>query len=332
MNIFRRYNPQVNKFTEVEENQLWFNGIPGLELYMSIDGSSTRTGIALLDGRDSLIGTSAICRKDNEDYVEYKIRLKNTLKSLMDNNLNVMKHIYYEEPFIGFAAATEVLMALRTTIKEIKIENAPKYDHIGFTEVNNQKWKKRLLSPLSVPSGSDNQKKAVQAKVFKMFGSICVDKGKNGMDQLIFTEDECDSIGLGFACALARKTGDEEELISKKKPRPFKYNIEYLAVRGEDIEEAELWVMENFEKYCNAWKIPQKVLDGGLVMTELTGRGLFDNHVYANMGSDDKLLILEFPAGKYVDAVIRSGRTDMCRDYDKDEFMFAFVWRKTRKS
>lgn len=333
MDKFRRYNPQLNKFTLVEKEQLWLNNIPNFELYMSIDGSSSNTGISLVDGTDSLVGTAAIHRNNNEDYVEYKIRLKRILMELMENNIRVMKHIYYEEPFVGFAVATEVLMALRTTIKEIKIENSPKFDHIKFTEVNNMKWKRIFLDPLAVPTGSHNQKLAVQKKVVQLFGSICLEDGVNGQPgKLMFTEDECDSIGLGLACALVRRKGlEEEELKTKKKAKPFKYNIEYMPVRAEDIEEAELWMLDNFEKYRQAWRIPERVIENGICVVELTGRGLFDNHVYSNMGQEDKLLMMEFPAGKYVDAVIRNGRSDMCREYDKNEFMFAFVWRKARK-
>lgn len=326
------------KFEETTEDQFNFSAVIGGNLLVSIDGSSSRTGVAVFDYTGSaLCGTVAVERDDNEDYVEYKIRLKRALIRLMDAHLPVLKRIFYEEPFVGFTHSTEVLMALRTTIKEIKLENAPKYDNITYTEVNNGKWKRIFLYPNKVPSGSDNQKAAVQNKVSNMFKDMAsiektVKKTGEVKRYLVFTEDECDAIGLGIACMQTLKTGwDESELISKKKAKPFKYNIQFLVATADNQDEAECRGAESFYDYNSAWKVPPIVIDNGISIVPLNGRGVFDNHIYEAMGGDDKLLIVSFPGGKYVDTIIRNGRSDLCRDYDKNEYIIAFVWRKSRK-
>ena len=161
---------------------------------------------------------------------------------------------------------------------------------------------------------------------------VTVKKTGEVKNKLIFTEDECDAIGLGVACLNVIKTGyDDEELVSKKKPRPFKYNVQYLVVTADDIDAAELMGAESFYDFNKAWNVPQKVIDNGITLATLNGRGAFDNHVFNNMGGDDKLLILTFKAGKYADAIIKNGRSDLCGDYDDNEYFVAFVWRKTRK-
>ena len=329
--ICRQFDAQQKKFVNVENSDV---KLGAGNFLIAIDGSSSRTGIAIINfDTCSLVGTLAVERdkKNNEDFVEYKIKLKTLFKKLMDDNLSSIKYMFYEEPFIGFSSATQVLMAIAPTIREIKIENAPKFDAIEFKEVNNQKWKKIFLAPDKVPNGSDNQKVAVQQRVFKMFGSMVTTEA-NGVSKLLFTEDECDAVGLGIACLKTLKTGyDADELLSKKKPKPFKYHIQYMTAVAEDEDEAEQIALETIMNCVSDWRIPQKVMDNGVAVETLNGRGAFDKHVYETMGNEDKLVLLIFHGGKYVDSIIKNGRNDLCRNYADNEYIMAVVWRNTRK-
>lgn len=340
MTVYRRYSAATNKFMKVTENELFLNSCMGAQLYLSIDCSSTNTGMAVIDdGSNSLIGTIAVGREDGEDYIAYRLRLKEVLKRFMEGNVRVLKQIYYEEPFIGYASAAEVLYALKITVKEIILENAPRFDKIAFLEVSNKKWKKIFLSPEKVAGNTDVEKKQVQRKIMQMFGS-CVMRGeydkktKQVADVLIFTEDECDAIGLGIACKKVRKTGiDDEELLSKKPVRPFKYNVEFEVMPNTEYEDADAWVYENFSTIIQKYKIPDIVVDNGVKIERLKGTGNFEKHVMNTMGNNDMLVILEYNAAKYTDALIKNGRSDLCSiGYTKEDLMLAFIWRKSRKA
>lgn len=336
--IYRKFDAATQKFVNTEEEMFDFSGCAGKNIIIGIDGSSSRTGIAVAGvAEEALFGTMAIESNANEDYVRYKVRLKQTLKNFMDKHLGVLSHILYEEPFIGFTNATKVLMTIRTTVKEIMLENAPKYDSIKFVEVNNQRWKHLFLFPDRVPNGTDNQKIAVQQKIVRMFGEMvfeekCIKKTGETIKKLIFTEDECDSIGLCIAGLRRIKLGlDVEELKSKSKAKPFKYKIQFLTATAENQDEAELRGAESFFDYNKVWKVPQRVVDNGIELLQLNGRGLFDKQVFEAMGQEDKLLIVSFKGGNYVDVILRNQRSDLCRDYASDEYIIAFIWRVTRK-
>lgn len=328
---YRKFNPITKKFENTDEDQFDFSRVIGGDILMAIDGSSARTGIAFIDYvGETLLGTIAVERNAKEDYVDYKVRLKSTLKRCMDKHIKVLKRIFYEEPFVGFVSATKVLMTIRTTVSEIKLENSPIYNDIKYAEVSNTKWKKIFLYPNKVPSDSKLQKLAVQEKVDVIFGSMVKDGTDGG--HRIFTEDECDAIGLGIACLKTLKQGfDEQELISKMKPRPFKYNIQFLVATADDQSEAELRGAEAFFDYSPTWKIPQSVIDNGISILTLNGRGLFDKQIFEAMGQDDKVLLVSFKGGKYVNVIIENKRTELCREYDDNEYIIAFVWRVSRK-
>ena len=335
MITYRNYNPATGKFENTVEQSLMLGDVPGTALLLGIDGSSSNTGISVINTvTRSLVGTIAVSRDDGEDFVQYKLKLKGVIKRLMDGNIKILKNIFYEEPFVGFTSATEVLMAIRTTVREIMLEHAPVYDHIGYKEINNQRWKKVFLAPMKVPAGTDNQKAAVRDKVCKMFGNCIMTTTKvKGQDVVvpIFTEDEFDSIGIGIAVLIASANGDSDELLSKKKARPFKYNIEYIPIYSDDLDSAEEYIMMNYSDHLDEMQIPQQVRNAGVSISQLNGRGAFDKHIYELMGSDDKLVIVAFKAGKYVDAVIRNGRNDLCKEYGPEDYMIAVVWRKARK-
>lgn len=299
---------------------------------ISIDGSSTRTGIAIFNetvGR--LIGTIAFEREGNEDYIEYKVRLKNFVKKLIDGNLNKLTEIHYEEPIFGYAHSTEVLMAIRTTVREILIEGGKAYCHIKYIEINNQKWKRILLHPVKVPSGTDAQKEAVAERVCDIFGESIYSVGVDGKKVYKLTQDEMDAVGIAVARYIAKHTGiDNEELASRKKCKPFKYNIDFFEPYEEsNMEESEQDMMEMYGEIVKRFKVPSAVLENGTLVVQLNGNGQFNKHVYENMGNEDKLLILGFKRGKYVNVLIENQRPELCNS--EGRYLYAFVWRKSRK-
>lgn len=277
---------------------------------MSIDGSTTNTGIAILREKDgALFYSCAFSREKDkgETPVQYKVRLKRAVQSIIMNN-TLIETIYYEEPFIGYASAAPNLMMLRTFVEEIIVENEPILDYIKHVEINNKKWKKLFLAPDKCPTGTDLEKEAVRKKLegFMPFLSDV-------------TKDEIDAISMGFIATVQIKNGVADELESKKKPHAFQYNIRFIGA-----DEDDNMLME----FPDIYNGPDYLLENGISMTVCKGTSDFNKHVYKEMGNDDKILIIKFDSNKHGNLVLQYKIGHLASTYD---YIYAIVWRKSRK-
>lgn len=276
---------------------------------LSIDGSTSNSGLAILREKDgALLYCAAVERESKETPVRYKIQLKKFVTNILRNN-HLLTTIYYEEPCIGYASAVSNLMMLRTFIEELIIENEPEFDHIEHFEINNKRWKKLFLAPDAVPNGTELEKKAVRKKLESYLPLLKV-----------VTQDEIDAIAMGFASVMYMKAGHTaEELESKKKPHKFQYNIKFI---GADDDESA------FEEFSDVYKGPKSLLENGIMFTDIPKRGKFDDHVYKAMGSDDKVLIVKFSSDSHGNVILENRIGHLAEVYD---YIYGVIWRKSRK-
>ncbi len=274
---------------------------------MSIDGSTDNTGVAILREGDGALCASIGFEKKDETPVAYKVRLKRAIQGILERNPYI-KHVFYEEPFIEYAEAAARLLMLRVFIEEIKIENEPAFDYLSYAEINNQKWKRLFLYPQKCTGDSKLQKKMVR------------DKLVSGLPYLKdVTQDEIDAIAMGFVAVVKLKDGDERELESKRKARPFKYEVQFIGGDSDEI------VLQEMFDTCN---IPQVVLENGITIVGLSSKGSFDNKVLEAMGQDDKLVIIKFSSNKHGNIILKHKIGALAAEYDT---IYAVVWRKNRK-
>ena len=225
---------------------------------LSIDGSTSNSGLAIMRECDGALMYSMCATRDSsgETPVHYKIRLKRQVADLLRRN-KFITQIYYEEPVVANITAIANLFMLRAFIEEMIIENEPEFDYLKHYEISNMKWKKNFLAPDKVPSGTDNQKKAVRAKL------------ENGLPFLNrVTQDEIDAICMGYVvCTTLKEGGTGEELQSKKKVRPFKYNSIFVGADKDD---------DMLTEFYDVYNGPKKLLDNGISFTEIDGKTNFE--------------------------------------------------------
>lgn len=275
---------------------------------MAIDGSTTTTGIGILRESDgALIYSCAFCREKGETPVQYKVRLKREVQKILLAN-SLIETVYYEEPFIGYATAAPNLMMLRTFIEEIIVEQEPGLNYLGHYEINNKRWKKLFLAPDKCPTGTDLEKAAVRDKMLKYLPFLSV-----------ITQDEIDAIAMGIVATTQIKLGLQEELASRKKPRPFKYNIKFI---GADEDEYAL------EEFMEVYSGPKGILENGVRLTECKGTTNFDGHIFKEMGNEDKVLIVKFDSTKHGNVILEHRIGGLAVSYD---YIYAIVWRQSRR-
>lgn len=276
---------------------------------MSIDGSTTNTGIAILREQDgALIYSCAFSReKKDETPVQYKVRLKRAVHQILMNN-TLIETIYYEEPFIGYASAAPNLMMLRTFVEEIIVENEPILNYIKHSEINNKKWKKLFLAPDKCPTGTEAEKVAVRKKL----------EGYMPFLKEV-TQDEIDAISMGFIATVQIRNGLADDLESKKKPRPFMYNVRFIGA-----DEDDNMLME----FPDVYDGPGQLLENGMSLTVCKGTEDFDKHIYKAMGNEDKVLIIKFDSNKHGNLILQYKIGHLASTY---EYIYAIVWRKSRK-
>ena len=151
-----------HEFVNVDISQIRLNE----ECVMSIDGSTTCSGVSILNKQGLIMYSIAFIRdkNDGETPVQYKVRFKRELLNILTHN-TCIKQVYYEEPYWGYAESAKILMMLRTSVEELIAENEPNLNYLTLTEVNNKKWKKYFLAPDSCPSNSELEKEAVREKL-----------------------------------------------------------------------------------------------------------------------------------------------------------------------
>lgn len=296
---------------------------------IGIDGSSTNTGVSIMTNAGALVSTAAISRDDNEDFVLYKVNLQNVLTELLLNCKEKIANIWYEEPFIGYTKAAEVLMAIRTTVKEI-IYTHPELKHIKYIEVNNKRWKKIFLEQHNsrLPAGGSAAEKKAIADVLgvKLIHDNLYDA------RCAVTQDEMDATGLVYAGWYSER--ENVKLESKKQVHKFKFNIAFELFDAEPAE-VESNITLSLLDSAKEYKVPAKVLDNGVTINILTGRKMFENIVYETMEDSDKLLIFIYPASKYANILIEygidQGITEQLNQFGEGQTIAAYIWRKTRK-
>lgn len=277
---------------------------------MSIDGSTTNTGVGILRKRDGALLYSLSFSRDKdkgETPVQYKVRLKKEIMDILIRN-TLIDTVYYEEPFIGYASSVSNLMMLRTFIEEIIVECEPALNYIKHSEIHNKRWKKLFLAPDKCPTGTDKEKMAVRAKLESYMPFLSV-----------VTQDEIDAISMGFVATVYIRDGLEDRLESKKKVRPFKYNMVFIGA-----DEDDHMLME----FGDVYRGPQSILENGVCLTYCKGTENFDKHVYNHMGTDDKVLIVKFNSNKHCNLVLQHRIGHLASSY---EYIYAIIWRQTRK-
>lgn len=291
--------------TPIESN----NVIVYEEAALAIDASTTNTGIGIVrvsDGNPLYIFD--IQREKDETHVQYKVRLKKFVCDLLLRN-KLIKNIYYEEPFLGYANAALNLIMLKDFIGELIEENNPHFNYINYLEINNKKWKKLFLYPEKCPTSSELEKSKVREKALKLFPYLkdC-------------SQDVIDAVSMGYIAVTKLRKGLEDDLLSKKKPRPFKYDIVFA---GSDDDEAL------FEEFSSIYKGPVEILENGIVFDKLGSRANFEKRIYELMGDEDKVLILKFSSEHHGNIILQHKIGHLAATYP---YLYAIVWRKRRKN
>lgn len=278
---------------------------------LAIDGSTTCTGVAFIRKADGAYMASVAFKRDKvagETPVEYKVAFKRALKIILDNNRESIADVVYEEPFIEFASAAKNLLMLRTSVEELIAENKPNMNYIKYAEVANGKWKRIFLAPGKVPSGTEAQKEAVRTK---LIAAIPVLAG--------ITQDECDAIGIGFVAASEMRAGREDSLKSRKKIRPFAYEVEFYG--ADDDDEA----LEQISMMCKA---PKELMASQVGFSIVEKYTQFDQLVCETIGETDTLQIIRIPTKKCGNLSLKY---QLAYITGTNIYLYAVVWRKTRK-
>jgi hypothetical protein len=278
---------------------------------LSIDGSTSNSGLAIMRESDGALMYSMCATRDSngETPVHYKIRLKRQVADILRRNKYITQ-VMYEEPVVANITAVANLFMLRAFMEELIIENEPEFDYLKYYEVPNMKWKKEFLAPDKIPSGSENQKKAVRAKL---------ESGLPFLNKV--TQDEIDAICMGYvACTYLKDGRGAEELESKKKVRPFKYNSLFIGANSDD---------DMLVEFADMYNGPKKLLENGISFTEIDGKTNFEKHIYQTMGQDDdKILIIKFSSKHHGNVILEHRIGNLSAQYD---YIYAVVWRVTRK-
>ena len=305
--IIRR--PQISSTGEISLSECNIEDIRVSDVsVMSIDGSTTNTGVGILRKSDgALFYSCSFAREDGETPVQYKVRLKRSISKILSLN-HLIDTVYYEEPFIGYAEAAKNLLMLRTFIEEMIVENEPDYDYLKHLEVNNMKWKKLFLAPDKCPQGTELQKAAVRKKLEGFMPYLKV-----------VTQDEIDAICLGFIATVQLKDGSDDDLQSKKKAHAFQYNIEFIGADTDD---------DMITEFSDTYSGPKSILQNGIVLTQIGNTGNFDKHVYEAMGNEDKVLIVKFSSNHHCNLILKYKLGNLSTTFD---YLYAVIWRKSRK-
>jgi hypothetical protein len=239
----------------------------------------------------------------------YKLKLKSFIFRLLEKN-SCIHHIFYEEPFLGYASST-VLIELHTLVKEIIYENAPKFDYIKFLEISNQKWKKLFLAPAKIPVGTEAQKAAVRRKLEEIYPYFTD-----------MTQDEVDATCMALICAEKIMSGEGDALESTKKIKPFKFKAQFIAANT-DKE-----MLNILSKQLKSYKIPKAIAKDEYPIVELNGRGEFKSKVCEAIGNGDRVIIAKYKSDKYGNATLEYNLGMMALS---SKYLYAIVWRQTRK-
>jgi len=272
---------------------------------ISIDGSTSNTGLSILRESDGLpIYSIKAKRESQEKPVQYKVYLKRFVYEILKRNKLIQK-VFYEEPFISYAVASQNLLMLRTFIEELIVENEPYFNYIKHNEINNMSWKKLFLLPGKVPQGTKLQKEYIRNKLFEKFAYLAT---------YDLSQDEIDSIAMGFTTITKMKNIEHT-----KKARPFLYNVEFI---GADDDDTML------QEFIEIHSLPKHLLANGVAFKTISGKSNFDKTIYELMGSDDKVIIIKFSSKHHGNLAIKYRIGHLAATFP---YLYAIVWRKNRK-
>ena len=275
---------------------------------MGIDGATSTTGIAILRKSDgALYYCMALTREKDETPVQYKVRLKKFVYGILIRN-PLIENVFYEEPFIGFAEAAKSLLMLRVFIEELVVEYDPIFNYLKHIEINNMKWKRLFLAPTTCPPGTELQKEAVRNKLL-MFLPFLVE----------VTQDEIDATAMTYSALVEMHKGSPESLESKKKVSPFKYEMTFIGAEADE---------DMIEEFMELYTGPKKILENGIVLTDIKGTTNFEKAIYETMGHEDKVLILKFSSNKHGNLILQYRIGHLASSFP---FLYAIIWRKNRK-
>lgn len=288
--------------------------VEGGEYILGIDASTTCTGVVIYS-RDlrKPVWSLAVKREETESKVRYKLKLKQLLEYILQNNPSI-KYSEYEEPFVEYVESASDLLALAPMVDEIIIENEPALDYLRHELVPNKRWKKAFLGN-KLPSGSALEKRAITEEVYRLYPYLCATNGK-GTRLHFLTQDERDAVGICVAKDLELR-GEVTELKSVK-VKPFKYEIDF--VGGDSFDDAI--------EYMNKLKaIPAVVRANGFIMAELKRGDKFDTKIMQSIQNDDIIAIIAFNTEVAGNLYVKY----KLADYKQYETVYAIVWRKNRK-
>lgn len=274
---------------------------------MSIDGSTSVTGVSILGPDERLLLSCAFKREPYlESPVRYKIALKSRILDLLLNYRHITD-IVYEEPVLNQISAIQNLYMLRSMAQEVLIENEDKLGHINYYEVSNSRWKKIYLAPLKASGTTEEVKKLIADRFALKYPEL------TGL-----TQDEKDAYGIGVAFL---RTQDKRKLESKKNSRIFKYETFVTGIPTRDITEEDIISIAGE-------RVPEKVFRNGWEIIDTVGRKDFDKEITEHMLSDDKLLVFRLQSGKLGSLLLRFKLAQLSKDYP---FIAILVWRTNRK-
>ena len=280
------------------------------EALIGIDASTNNTGVCIIDCiHETPLYSIELKRDKGCGAIEYKVEFKRIMAKLLFENRSIyvnVVNIVQEEPFISAMKTTsEVLMALRTSIPELLIENKPLGNKYIYHEMNNKTWKKKLFYPDKCSNNSELEKKKAKeiiCRLFPVYESL--------------SQDEIDSTGIAYISAKLINSG--EGIKEKVRVSKFKYNIEFIGAY--DIESA----IEEIG-YMN---IPKEVKENGLGIIKVPSNGDLDKKIYTEMGEDDMILMFEFSKKTAGNIILKYGLHDLASRFDN---IYGVVWRQNRK-
>lgn len=280
------------------------------EAIIGIDASTNNTGVCIMSIEEERPLYSIEFKRDKgAGPIEYKVEFKQEMKKLLIENRSIYSNVNYivqEEPFISAMKTTsEVLLALRTSIPELLVEDKQYGSKYIYHEMNNKTWKKKLFAPDKCPNNSEVEKKMAKEKICNLFPIY-----------MELSQDEIDSTGIALISSRLIKSG--EGLKKKVKISKFKYNIEFIGAF--DIESAieEISYMD----------IPKSVKENGLSIITLPSNGDLDKKIYTEMGEDDMVLLFQFSKKTAGNIILKYRLHDLASRFDN---IYGVVWRQNRK-
>lgn len=289
---------------------------------LSIDCSTTGTGIALIEmgtGSVEVVAHTKQIKKgeDEESLIEYRMRLKESIKKLLLENPGIFC-VVYEPPVVGFNAhTTGVLFTLKGFAEEAVLEIKKEYPerNLVYLEYINTKWKKHFFEPDSCPVATKLAKEAIKTKMMQYL----ITQGAVGKELEQLTQDELDASAMGIAYRKLILTFREEEAITKKKQRPFKYELAIVSA------ENEVDLLRKISSGEVQLPLPNRLKDKEMLFKEWVKRYGIEKFLFQDMAGLDMLIAYKVKVGVIGDLILKYRRSDLAADAEATVYVIA--WR-----